>query len=474
MILNFGDIFAACRSRYVIAAGLLLAFAAGAGATDGEGGKGGVGEQSPPPAVVVAAIEMQNVEKAGRFIGTIKAIQSVTLIARVEGFLEQVAFEQGHMVEKGELLYQIEQAPYQAALASAEGQVAAADSELNSAQANLVNKQGDFDRQAELLPKGDTSKAMYDQKKAERDEAKASVESAKAAQMQAAAALDTAKINLGYTTVSSPIKGRIGATNYTVGNLVNSGSGTLSTVVQLDPIRAVFSIPSADFVRFQERVKQAGANADTVKRQFVPKLILPTGQPYGESGVISFADNQVDASTGTVAIYADFPNPDQLLLPGQFVTAMLHSAQASRLPVVPAAAVQRTRDGEQVYVVGAGNRVQQRAIKTGTTVGTGYAVESGLLEGDIVVVSGVQKVKPGMVVKPVKASQAGASRGNDPSAGANAPSATESDKAPAPSDIPSGGADVNDNAPAGMDAAASGSSPKASSNADDGGQGGTR
>jgi membrane fusion protein (multidrug efflux system) len=286
--------------------------------------------------------------------------------------------------------------------------------------------------------------------------------------------LDAAKINLGYTTVSSPIKGRIGATNYTVGNLVNSGSGTLSTVVQLDPIRAVFSIPSADFVRFQERVKQAGANADTVKRQFVPKLILPTGQPYGESGVISFADNQVDASTGTVAIYADFPNPDQLLLPGQFVTAMLHSAQASRLPVVPAAAVQRTRDGEQVYVVGAGNRVQQRAIKTGTTVGTGYAVESGLLEGDIVVVSGVQKVKPGMVVKPVKASQAGASRGNDPSAGANAPSATESDKAPAPSDIASGGADVNDNAPAGMDAAASGSSPKASSNADDGGQGGTR
>ncbi len=148
-----------------------------------------------------------------------------------------------------------------------------------------------------------------------------------------------------------------------MGNLVNSSSGTLSTVVQLDPIRAVFSIPSADFVRFQERVKQAGGDADTVKQQFVPKLILPTGQPYGESGVISFADNQVDASTGTVAIYADFPNPDQMLLPGQFVTALLRSAQASRLPVVPAAAVQRTRDGEQVYVVGAGNRVEQRAIK---------------------------------------------------------------------------------------------------------------
>jgi len=303
---------------------------------------------------------------------------------------------------------------------------------------------------------------MYDQKKAERDEAKASVESAKASQMQAAAALETAKINLGYTTISSPIKGRIGATSYTVGNLVNSSSGTLSTVVQLDPIRAVFSIPSADFVRFQERVKQAGGDADAVKQQFVPELMLPTGQPYGESGVISFADNQVDASTGTVAIYADFPNPDQMLLPGQFVTALLHSAQASRLPVVPAAAVQRTRDGEQVYVVGAGNRVEQRAIKTGITVRTGYAVESGLMEGDIVVVSGVQKVKPGMVVKPVKASQPGSSAANDPGTGSNAPSATESDKAPASSDTAAGSA------------AASGSSPKASSNGGASGQGGTR
>jgi membrane fusion protein (multidrug efflux system) len=474
MILNTGDVFLARRSRNVIAAGLLFAYAAGAAAADDKGGEGVAGEQPPPPAVVVAAIETKDVEKSGRFIGTIKAIQSVNLIARVEGFLEQVAFEQGHMVEQGELLYQIEQAPYQAAVDSAEGQVAAANSELDSAQANLVNKQGDFDRQAELLPKGDTSKAMYDQKKAERDEAKASVESAKASQMQAAAALETAKINLGYTTISSPIKGRIGATNYTVGNLVNSSSGTLSTVVQLDPIRAVFSIPSADFVRFQERVKQAGGDADAVKRQFVPALILPTGQPYGETGVISFADNQVDASTGTVAIYADFPNPDQMLLPGQFVTALLRSAQASRLPVVPAAAVQRTRDGEQVYVVGAGNRVEQRAIKTGTTVGTGYAVESGLMEGDIVIVSGVQKVKPGMIVKPVKASQASSSAGNDPSARTKAPSATESDKAPAPSDTDSGSVGAKDSAPAGTGAAGSGSSPKASSNADASGQGGTR
>ena len=168
-----------------------------------------------------------------------------------------------------------------------------------------------------------------------------------------------------------------------------------------------------------------------------------------------------------------------MLLPGQFVTALLRSAQASRLPVVPAAAVQRTRGGEQVYVVGEGNRVEQRAIKTGTTVGTGYAVESGLMEGDIVVVSGVQKVKPGMVVNPVKASQAGSSTGNNPSAGADAPSATESDKAPAPSDAASGSADsgsagATDKAPAGTGAGAGGGSTKASSSADDGGQGGTR
>jgi len=375
------------------------------------------GAGTPPPSVVVAAVANQAVGRQGRFIGNIQAIQSVELKARVEGFLEQVAFEEGAIVDAGQLLYQIEQDQYKAALASAEGQVAAAKADADSAAAALEDKQGDYDRQAALIKKGDTSQTMFDQAKAQRDEAKANVEKAAASEKQAAAALETAKINLGYTTVKSPITGRIGATNYTQGNLVGPGSGTLATVVQLDPIRAVFSIPSRDFVLMMSRIRDTSIEA--YKAKFQPELILPTGERYDHTGKIAFANNQVNTSTGTVAIYADFPNPNRILLPGQFVTAVVRTTETASMPVVPAAALQRTREGEQVYVVGPDNRVELRKIKTTTKTDGGYAVESGLTEGDLVIVSGIQKVQPGMVVAPSRQG-GGGSKSGAPSAAAPA------------------------------------------------------
>lgn len=387
-------------------------------------------DEQPPPAVVVAAVETQSVNKSSRFIGNIQAIQSVELKARVEGFLEQVAFEQGSMVEAGQLLYQIEQAQYTAALDSAKGQAAAAKADADSASASLLDKQGDFDRQSALVKKGDTSQTMFDQSKAQRDEAKANVEKAAASEQQAAASVETAQINLGYTTVNSPIKGRIGATAYTKGNLVGPNSGTLATVVQLDPIRAVFSIPSTEFVRIMGDVGDTSPEAYRAK--FVPELILPTGDRYAHPGKIAFADNQVNTSTGTVAVYADFPNPKALLLPGQFITAVVGMAQEQTLPVVPAAALQRTRDGEQVYVLGQDNRVALRTIKTGTKTDGGYAVTSGLTEGELVIVSGIQKVKPGMVVAPSRQGAAPAKpAASKPTEQAESPPAASSTTKPA-------------------------------------------
>jgi membrane fusion protein (multidrug efflux system) len=405
--------------RRLLAAGLVLGLAGGAALAQSGGGKADADAgKAPPPAVTVAAVTTRSVGRQGRFIGTIKAIQSVDLKARVEGFLEQVAFDQGSMVEQGALLYQIEQAPYQADLASAEGQLAAAKANLDSAQASLEDKQANFERQSVLIKKGDTSQTAFDQSKAERDEAKAAVEQAKASIQQAEASVASAKINLGYTTVTSPIKGRIGATHYTVGNLVDANSGTLATVVQLDPIRAVFSIPSADFVRIQQQL--GGKGPSEARGDFVPELILPTGDTYGNKGRIAFADNQVDAGTGTVAVYADFPNPDGVLLPGQFVTALVQSRQEQHLPVVPAAAIQRTRDGVQVYVVDGDNRIVRRSVELGRRAGTGYAVTSGLQDGEIVVVSGIQKVKAGQVVNPVRESEAkaGGAAAAQPASGA--------------------------------------------------------
>jgi membrane fusion protein, multidrug efflux system len=392
-------------SRLVRRAGMLLALITLFGPTVQAADPAPAGaEKAPVPSVVVTAIEEGLVDKQERFIGNIKAIQSVELKARVEGFLTQLAFEQGAMVTEKELLYQIDQAPFQAALDSAKADLGVAQADLAAAQADLLNKQLDLDRQDALIKKGDTSQAARDKAKAQRDESAAAVGKAKANIDVANAAILTAQINLGYTTITSPIAGRIGPTKYTQGNLVNTASGTLATVVQLDPIRGVFSIPSALFVKVAELSSQEGL--DAVREKFVPQLILPTGETYPHPGKIAFVDNQIDARTGTIAIYADFPNPDQMLLPGQFIAAIIHSAAQARLPLVPASAIQRTKDGEQVYVVGSGNRVEVREIKTSAQVGINYAVTSGLRVGDIVIVTGEQKVKAGMVVNPVRQGQA--------------------------------------------------------------------
>jgi membrane fusion protein (multidrug efflux system) len=235
-------------------------------------------EKAPLPSVVVVAIEEGLVDKQDRFIGTIKAIQSVELKARVEGFLTQVAFDQGAMVTENELLYQIDPAPFQAALDSAKADLAVAQADLAAAQADLLNKQLDLDRQDALIKKGDTSQAARDKAKAQRDEGAAAVGKAKATIDVANASIVTAQINLGYTTMTSPIAGRIGPTKFTQGNLVNTSSGTLATVVQLDPIRGVFSIPSASFVKVAELSSKEGL--DAVREKFVPQLILPTGETY--------------------------------------------------------------------------------------------------------------------------------------------------------------------------------------------------
>lgn len=414
MILTLSHQMSHAGGRLMGILSLLLAAATGCNPAMGDDAKGAA--QKAVPTVVVAAVKTQDVDRSMRFIGNIQAIESVDLIARVEGFLEQVAFKQGSMVEKGQMLYLVEQAPYQASLDNAKGQLAAAQADSASAAAALEDKEGDFKRQSTLLKKGDTSKTAFDQIKAQRDEAKANVLKAKATEQQAAASVATAQINLSYTTISSPIKGRIGATKYTVGNLVNPSSGTLATVVQLDPIRAVFSIPSAEYVKLMGQVGKH--DLDDARAQYVPELVLPTGETYTHKGKIAFVDNQVNASTGSVAVYADFPNPGQLLMPGQFVTAVVHQAQRERLPVVPAAAVQRTKDGVQVYVLDKQDRVSARKIQLGPQVGTGYGVTGGLEDGELVIVSGLQKVKPGVVVNPTREPQSTPSATQDDSSGA--------------------------------------------------------
>jgi len=452
-----------CGRSAAIHVTAVLAAALWTGATLPAMAQGGGSANKAPPAVVVTAIQSENVAASQQFLGRIQSIQQVDVVARVEGFLDQVAFKEGEFVKKGELLYQIEQDQYQAQLSAAQAQLATAKAQKAGAEATLKNAQVNLDRQQTLLEKQTVSQSVVDQAQAERDEAAASVQSGQAAIESANAQIQTAQINLGYTTIDSPIDGRIGATNVTQGNLVNTQSGTLATVVQIDPIRMVFSIPENYWIQFAQ---ENGITAATAKGEqaFVPQIQLPNGKPYEGKGKLAFISNQVEQTTGTIAVYADFPNPDGALLPGGYVTAVLRQAKEVNLPVVPLSAVQEDRQGRYVFVLDTDNKVQERRIETSIQVNDGWAVTSGLQDGDTVVVQGVQKIQPGMEVNPTsvafdKASQADAADGGTGSGSSGASGS---------SDTPSSGtaAGASSGSASGTDASGSGSSASGGESSD--------
>ncbi len=400
-----------CRTRALSAvcaavlSGLLTAAPAWA-----QGQPGG-GQKAPPPAVTTAPVESRDVAPASDFIGRIEAIRSFDARPRIEGTVEQVAFQEGQDVHEGDLLYVIEPAPYQAALDSAKAQLASAEAKLREAERA-------YNRAEELRQRGNVSQAQLDQALADRDAAQAAV-------MMNEAQVRTAEINLGYTRIASPVDGRIGATAVTQGNLVNPSTGVLATVVQLDPIRVVFSVADRDLLAFQRKfdVRQPSQAAE----KFVPTLVLPDGSDYAEEGQIEFANNRVDLQTGTVSIRATFANPQRLLLPGQYATVRVRRDQPEQRPVVPVASVQQDQQGHYVLVLDDQNRVQRRPVETGAQVDQSLVVEKGLTAGETVVVGGVQKVRPGMVVQPTPAGQlaegnpAGGGAGSSGGAGAAAP-----------------------------------------------------
>lgn len=387
------------------------------------------GADKPKPAVIIAPVVAEPVAASEVFIGTVEAIQQVDLRARVEGFLEQVAFKEGQMVKKDQLLYLIQQDQYKASLDQANAQELQAEAALQSAQAQAEDTQAEFDRQAQLLTRGNTSQAVYDRAKASRDQAKAAVSEAQAQIASAKAEIEQAQLNLSYTQITSPIDGKIGKTAVTQGNLVDPSTGVLATVVQMDPIRVVFSISNSDYVRVTEKMEKEGVTPGSHQYDF--DLTLPTGQKYQYPGTFSFVNNQVDPGTGTIAIRADFQNPQQLLVPGQFVRVTTSQAKPETLPVVPAKAVQQDRKGRYVFVLGKDNRAERRDITTGQRTKDGWAVTSGLVAGEMVITDGIQKIANGVQVAPQQATSQPAtdqqeSGGSAPQGGQSSSGGTQS------------------------------------------------
>ncbi len=351
-----------------------LIFMARCGAATAQGGA------SPPPAVSVTPVVSRQVQETGDFIGRVTAIDKVEIVARVTGFIEERTFTEGQHVKTGDLLFRIEQVTYKAAVEQQRANLA-------KAKATEVNAALQLARGKELVGKQNIAQATVDQRAADEGVAQANV-------MAEQALLDQAEINLGYTEIRSPIDGRIGIANFTVGNLVGPSSGTLATIVREDPIYVIFQPSERDVINYKRRFGVPGGKNPNVTIH----IKLPDGSVYPHPGFTNLLDVQVDTTTDTLAVRAQVPNPDGVLVPGGVVGVITERGKPRPALMVPQSAVQLDQAGHYVLVVDAANKVELRRVTTGVEQGREIVVTDGLKEGELVIVEGIQKVRPGQVV----------------------------------------------------------------------------
>ena len=347
---------------------------------------------APPPAVTVLKAQPESVPLVTELPGRTAARLIAEIRPQVTGIIKERPFEEGSEVKAGQVLYQIEPAPYQAAFDSAKANV-------ERAEANLVVARLKAKRYAGLEKNDAVSKQANDEALAEAQKAEAEVAAARAA-------LDKAGIDLNFTRVRSPIAGRIGRSAVTPGALVTANQAmALATVQQLDPINVDLTESSAERLRIERQLESA--KLQRAEGSTVPvKLVLEDGSLYGLEGKLAFSEVSVHEATGTVTLRAVFPNPDRQLLPGMYVRARLSHGLNRQAVLLPHAALSRNPRGQaQVMVVDAEEKVEARNVEAERSHGEKWVVTAGLKAGDRVIVEGLQKVRPGAVVK---AEEAGA------------------------------------------------------------------
>jgi membrane fusion protein (multidrug efflux system) len=342
------------------------------------------------PQVTVLAIHHADIPISTELPGRTAPYQVAQIRARADGIVQQRSFVEGSDVNAGQLLYRIDPAPYRAALASAEAL-------LQKQQATLAVSNIQLERYQQLVGSNAVSKQVYDNAVAAQGQAAADVAAAKAA-------LDTARINLGYTAVTAPIAGRIATSLVTQGAYVQASAATLlTTVEQLDPIYVDLQQSSAEGLRLRRALASGELHADAAG-QIAVKLRLEDGSEYERAGTLQFSGVAVDTASGSVTLRALFRNPHHLLLPGMFVRASVSQGVQPNAMLVPAASLTRDRQGHaSVLVVGADQKVIQRQVQASSLAAGNWVVDSGLADGERVIVAGLQKVKPGMTVRAVAA-----------------------------------------------------------------------
>ena len=345
-----------------------------------------------PPQVGIVVVHAQPVPLTRNLVGRLSATRSADVRARIAGVLLKRLYREGSDVKAGQPLFQIDPAPLRAAL---DGALAA----LAQAEANATNAHVAARRARELAPGGLVSRSDL-------DNAEATERSTAAAVQQAQAAVGTARINLGYASVTAPIAGRAGQQGVTEGALVGQGTATLlTTVEQIDPIYVNFDEPAVDIERLR-RAQVAGNVTVARGNQLSVQLTLPDGTSYAHTGTLDFLDVSVDPATGAVALRGIIPNPEHQLLPGMFVGVRLASGEVNRGFLVPQAGLQRDAQGPYVLVAGPDDKVVQKRVSAETLAGPNWVITEGLADGDRVIVSGTQSARPGAAVAVVPAAAA--------------------------------------------------------------------
>lgn len=350
---------------------------------------------APPPAVGVVKVQPAAIVESADFVGRVQAVDRVSLTTRVTAFLDQRLFTEGAEVQQGDLLFRLERAPFETSVAQQEGSVA-------DVAARLANASIQLGRAQQLMSSAAGHKSAV-------DDALAAQRSLAALLAVAQAQLTQAKINLEYTEIKAPVAGKIGRGSVTPGNVVSPTSGPLATIVSQDPMYVTFPVASRTLTALQKRYAAKGiAGAVAVH------LKLPDGSAYGPTGTIDYVDPTVSPTTDTILVRARIPNPalrpaepgkpvDRPLTDGAFVAVSVEGIEPVMALGIPRAAVLSDQQGSYVFVLGDGNKAEQRRIKLGQSTPAIAVIADGLKEGETVISEGIQKVRPGAVVAPAPA-----------------------------------------------------------------------
>jgi membrane fusion protein (multidrug efflux system) len=357
------------------------------------------GGPRPPMPVTVVQVTASDVPLTGEWVGTLDGFVNAQIQPQASGYLIKQDYKEGAEVAKGQVLFEIDPRPFQAALDQASGQLEQAKGQVLQAQAQLGLAEINVNRDTPLALAHAIAQSQLDNEVQQKAQAEAAVQSARASVAAAEAAVANAKLNLGFTEVRSLIGGVAGQATTQVGNLVNPQSA-LTSVSQLNPIKVYFSISDREYLALTERAHRGGGDLLNSASAIPLTLTLANGQPFPLKGRIAFVDRQMNPQTGSIRIAAAFSNPGNVLRPGQFGRVKADTELRHNALLIPQVAVFEFQGLHQVYVAGADSKAHVATVNLGAQIGTNWVAESGISAGDKVIIDNLQKLREGVPVSP--------------------------------------------------------------------------